>query len=301
MKTNVVDDMGDDYFMMEYRNAAYIHEGKPYRLKGFNIGGKFTAADTRAETREQKYCKADFDNDKQKLIDWIETRKEVIEELQENEPQQYEMYIDDDGDERESEDLTEEWEDWQTLLRRAESDKHDGEQLLERWDSLPKEAEKEEDCLEFTPLFKTNSGQLLLKVKEFTSLKGFAIKQGFMNTDHAVMYISYRRAWKIPGDRADLLKNDKNAETLLTERKYPTLKEALHILNTDKEKREIALSPTTKLWIETRNSLIDGVWKKTTRWHVVDDQSETLARWDEGKSTMWAKNNKIMTILSKKG
>lgn len=300
MKTNVVDDMGDEYFMGEYRNCVYLHEGKPYRLKGFNINGNLVNYDTRREARQHPgFCKEDFRNNKEDLIKFIMSEEKILAELKLSEPQQYEMYIDEEGEERESEDLTEDWESWEYSVQQSEKELRNAKHLLNTWDD-EEEQEGKEEYLHFIPLFKPSNGPLLIKIQDFTSLKGFAIPQGFVNSSNGILHVTYRRAWRIGEDRALFLADDPKSVTLFTERMYPTLKEALVMLK-DENMHEIAIGPLLKVVKEKRNQMVNEQWRKVNRWHVVNDQGDTLAQWEDGKNTLWAKNSKIMTILSKKG
>ena len=296
MNKNVVDDFGDDYFMNEYRNGLYIHNNRLYQLKGFNINGVSRNGDTSREV-SQYVLRESFSNI-ESLQAWIVKQRARVERLLEEEPEKYYQVEDEDGDLYDSEDTSEDWEDWQDEVNKAKDILEEAEAIERNWDNETAAAESEVVCLEFTPLSDTTEKQLLIKVEEFTSLKGFSLKQGYINVSDRLFNISCRRCYKINNDTAKMIRETPKAAEQFLNPTYPTLREAVEILRTNSKMEAIAISRRVCLVKELHYTTSKNY---TVKWRLNGSEGEDIAFWGDGDKTLWARNNKILGYLNKKG
>lgn len=292
MKNNVVDNLSDDYFMNEYRDALYIHENKLYKLKGFNVNGVSVSGSSRISS-SGGMTKETFDNNIDHLLAWIEERNSELDVLMDNEPQKYHTWEDDDGEIQEDDETSEDWDDWDEQVRHLRYCLEGGTELRDKWNAEP--VDGAEDCLEFIPLFDKDAQILLLPIKDFTSLKGFNIPEGFINLEKRSMHINYRRSFKVNVPTVEeILENPENARQFVAPT-YPTLKEAIRMLRIRGKGRSIAISKNMTVAMENTQR------KGETRFMIYDKDNEPLAHWIDGQKTITARNSKIMAVLSKKG
>lgn len=292
MKNNVVDNLGDEYFMSEYRGALYIHENKLYKLRGFNVNGVLLNSNSRDEITSN-LKKVTFNNDINELIDWIDEQNAELAVLMDDEPTQYHTWEDDDGNIREDEETSEDWDEWDEQVRHIRKLISAGEELKSKWNETEKTTKIE--YLDFLPLYNKTAPPLLIPVKEFTSLKGFNIPEGFVNLEKRAAHITYRRSYKPSYHmEEEILENPENARQLVNPT-YPTLKEAVFSLKSQTKTNTIAISKKLVVQIEAT------IKKGQRKFLIYDKNNEHLADWLEGSKTITARNSKIMAVLSKKG
>jgi hypothetical protein len=219
--------------------------------------------------------------------------------MQEYPPDQYYTYEDDDGDMVESDEHTDEWEDWNEEIRSMKELIENGEKLENSWNVEENETNANQVCLEFTPISNPRSKQLLININDFTSLKGFKLQQGWINVKNRLFSINGRRCHKINDNTVKMLQeNPKYAEQFINPT-YPTLKEALEMLKKGDDLDAVAISRKVRLSKETRYKENGEVYR--IKWRLESLTGEELAGWVEGNKTIWAKNNKVFSYINKKG
>jgi hypothetical protein len=297
MNKNVVDGFGDEYFINEYVGGLYIHNGLLYQLKGFNVNGVYIKGAKRY-AEASGLTKATFGS-LEALREWLKRQRAHLETMQEYPPDQYYTYEDDDGDMVESDEHTDEWEDWNEEIRSMKELIENGEKLENSWNVEENETNANQVCLEFTPISNPRSKQLLININDFTSLKGFKLQQGWINVKNRLFSINGRRCHKINDNTVKMLQeNPKYAEQFINPT-YPTLKEALEMLKKGDDLDAVAISRKVRLSKETRYKENGEVYR--IKWRLESLTGEELAGWVEGNKTIWAKNNKVFSYINKKG
>ena len=297
MNKNVVDGFGDEYFTNEYVGGLYIHNGLLYQLKGFNVNGTYVSGNKRYQN-SSSVTKETFGT-LENLREWLERQRQIVEQMEDNEPQQYCEYEDDDGDIVETDETTEEWEDWNDEIRSMRNLIDDGEKLENTWNVEITADQENQVCLEFTPISNPKDKQLLININDFTSLKGFALTQGWINVKNKVLTVNGRRCHKVGENTVRMLQeNPKYAEQFINPT-YPTLREALEILKKADSSECIAISKKVRLHKEmryTENGKLHRI-----KWRLDGITGEEIAAWTEGDKTIWARNNKVFSYINKKG
>ena len=295
MNKNVVDDFGDEYFINEYRGGLYTQNGLLYQLKGFNVNGKYVPTDSRYSTGA-RLRKGDFGT-LEALEGWLANQEKNLEHLLEQEPNKYYQQEDEDGDLVDSEDISDDWEDWDTDVQKTVALIMEGNRLKDTWNKAYDEG-KDTVCLEFTPLSEPDAEQLLINIEDFVSLKGFSLKQGFINVKGKVFNVNCRRCYKINNDTAKMLQEKREYAEQFLNPTYPTLQEAFEQLKKAETHESVAISRKAALVKET--SYYTNA-KPKIKWRLNSSDGGEIAFWVDGAKTLWARNDKILGYINKKG
>lgn len=295
MNKNVVDDFGDDYFMNEYRYGAYIHNGLLYQLKGFNINGTSVSGNTRYGNGQT--ISRDAFHSLEHLETWMVDQQNRLKQLLENEPDKYYQMEDEDGDLVDSDDVRDEWDEWNDDVNSTKDVIAQCERVKSQWTNADG---KQEDAvyLEFTPLSNPTEKQLLIEVKDFTSLKGFALKQGYINVKNKLYNISSRRCYKLNDSSVATLQENPEYAKQFIDPTYPTMREALEKLKASDNSDSVALSRKIALLKEV-HYMMNSKFK--VKWRLQAFDGEDIAVWVDGNKKVWARNKNIIGYINKKG